>query len=327
LQEVDYNFYKTADTGFKAYQAKQVDSSGIPAALIPSQKPVLGSQYRQYPNLTIFYLNMNYLAKPFDNIKIRQAFELAINKDVLNTSILQGIDIPTCHIVPNGMPGYDKDLKCPGGAPTSGDVAMAKTLLQQGMQEEGITTLPPITISYQANSPTLEKIITTIRQMWTTALNVTVKTNVLDFGALLKAINQSACTPPATTASCLGKGLQMWYSGWIADYPDPQDWTTLQFANGAPNNQANYGQNTSLDAATQAQTQQGLAQADLMPAGDARFNAYNALEQQLVNDVAWLPLYQANGVAVYQSYITGIVNNAQGLTPPDDWANIYITVH
>ena len=327
LQEVDYNFYKTVDTEFKAYQANQVDFSGIPAALIPSQKAKLGTQYHQYPTLTIFYIGMNYLYKPFDNIKIRQAFELAINKDVINTSVLNGIDNPTCHIVPAGMPGYNANLKCPGGAPTSGNAQMAKQLLQQGMQEEGITTLPPITFTYGNNSPTLAKIITTIRQMWQQVLGVNVNTNTLDFGPLIKAESQTACATPTTPQKCMNQGLQLWWAGWLADYPDPQDWLTLQFGNGAPNNQFNYGENLTSDAATQQQTQAALAKDDLATPGAARFASYNSAEQQLVNDVSWLPIYQSSGVEVVKPYLHGIVDNAQTITPPDTWANIYITVH
>ena len=83
-----------------------------------------------------------------------------------------------------------------------------------------------------------------------------------------------------------------WYSGWVADYPDPQDWTTLQFDKGVPNNNINYGQNTSSDAATQQQVQQQLEAADINPDQTARLQAYMQAEQQLVNDVAWLPMEQ-----------------------------------
>ncbi|MEO7019358.1 MAG: peptide ABC transporter substrate-binding protein, partial [Ktedonobacteraceae bacterium] len=202
----------------------------------------------------------------------------------------------------------------------------AMSLLQAGMAEEGITSLPPIKITY-STGPTLGLLMTAIRQMWSTVLNVNVAANVEDFTKELGDINQSVCTTPATPAVCLGKGIQMWSIGWSADYPDPQDFTTLQFDNGVANNQANYGQNTALDATTQVQTQVGLEKADAMPAGAARFNAYMPLEQQLVNDVAWLPLYQTSGVEVIKPYVSGWVDNAQASTPPDDWANIFITVH
>src|SRR5437588_12737263 len=102
---------------------------------------------------------MNYLYKPFDNIHIRQAMDVAINKDVISTSLYHGIRVPTCHIVPQGQPGYDASLKCPGGAPTSGNPTLAKQLFTQGLQEEGLTlaTLPPIKITYQSNAQTLAK--------------------------------------------------------------------------------------------------------------------------------------------------------------------------
>ena len=166
LQEVDFNFYKTVETGYKAYQSNQVDWSSVPAELIPTQKFALGGQYHQYPTLTIFYVAMNYLYKPFDNVNIRRAFELAINKDVLNTAINQGLHNPTCHIVPAGMPGYDPNLTCPNNAPTSGNATLAKQLLQEGMQQEGIAALPPIKYTYRSNNTTQSKIATTLLSMW-----------------------------------------------------------------------------------------------------------------------------------------------------------------
>ena len=50
-------------------------------------------------------------------------------------------------------------------------------------------------------------------------------------------------------------------------------------------------------------------------------------EQQLVNDVAWLPLYQTTYPFVLKPYVQGVVFNAQSLIPPNDWGNIYISVH
>lgn len=327
LQEVDLNFYKTVETAFKAYQSNQVDFSSVPPSLVPTQKPLLGTQYHQYPTLIMYYIAMNYLAKPFNNINIRRAFELAINKDVLNTAINSGIDIPTCHIIPSGMPGYDPNLKCPENAPTSGNPALAKQLLTQGMQEEHMTTLPPIKLTYRSNSTVQAKIVTTLLSMWQAALGVTLQTNTLDFGPELHAESQSTCQTPDTPQKCLDQGLQMWFGGWAADYPDPQDWTSLQFGKGAPYNEFNYGENASLDTATQVKTQQALAASDVMPNGTARYSSYNTSEQQLVNDVAWCTLYQFNGGEAIKPYVSGWVDNAQQITPPDDWANIYITVH
>ena len=117
--------------------------------------------------------------------------------------------------------------------------------------------------------------------MWQTTLGVSVKANPEDFNKLLSDV---------TAATNNANGLQFWWLGWIADYPDPQDWTTLQFDKGVPNNNMNYGQNNTSDAATQQQVQQQLEAADVNPDNTSRMQAYMQAEQQLVNDVAWLPI-------------------------------------
>jgi oligopeptide transport system substrate-binding protein len=45
----------------------------------------------------------------------------------------------------------------------------------------------------------------------------------------------------------------------------------------------------------------------------------------LVNDVAWIPRYQATTTIVRKPCVVGMVDNAQSLIPPDDWGSIYIT--
>lgn len=121
--------------------------------------------------------------------------------------------------------------------------------------------------------------------------------------------------------------MPIWGIGWIADYPDPQDWTTLQFDKGVPNNNMNYGQNNSSDAAVQQQTQQLLEQADINPDLTSRLQQYDQAQQQLVNDVAWLPMEQVTSAIVLKPYVKGLVFNPQILIPPNDWGNIYIASH
>ena len=328
LQEVDFDFYKTAETAYAAYQANQVDITPIPPEDLQVAKTKT-KEYSQNSELVIDYIAMNYLDKPFDNIHIRQAFELAINKDVLSTALYHGIRPPTCHIVPQGQPGYNASLKCVSNAPTSGDPTMAKTLLQQGMRQEGWTSvsqIPPIKITYESSAPTLANEVTSIRQQIQTTLGITIQTAILDFVPLLTAESNTLCTNPNYTA-CVGKGLQMWWAAWGADYPDPQDWTTLQFDKYAPNNEWNYGQNGSTDAAQQQLVQQKLEQADVTTDQTTRLQMYNQAEQQLVNDVAWLPMDQRFGARLLKSYVIGRVFNAQSLVPPNDWGNVYIAAH
>jgi oligopeptide transport system substrate-binding protein len=323
LTKLTYPFYKDTATNFEAYQAGQTDyAQGVPTADLTIARALPNNQYQSVPQLWINYYTMNYLVKPFDNIHIRQAFALAINKDLIVHSVWKDTIIATNHIVPKGMPGYNANLTAPDGVTgTSGDTTKAKALLQQGLQEEGwssVSQMPAIKLTYPSGSPDADNEVAAILQMWQTTLGVSVKANPEDFNKLLTDTEAALNNP---------NGLQFWGIAWIADYPDPQDWTTLQFGKGSQYNQINYGQNNSADAATQQQTQQALAAADINQDQTSRMQAYNQAEQQLVNDVAWLPMEQVAVQQVLKPYVRGMVFNPQLLIPPNDWGNIFIATH
>ncbi len=322
LTKLTQPFYKDVGTAYKAYEASQVDIAAVPSANLAAAKVLPNNQYQQIPQLAIFYLTMNYLVKPFDNIHIRQAFDLALNKDAIAHSVYKDSVVASNHIVPKGMPGYNTNLTGPDGVTsTQGDQTKAKALFQQGLTEEGWTSVaqvPPIKLTYPTTGQDIQNEIAAEIQMWQTTLGVSVKADPISFNTLLNE------TVAATNNA---KGLQFWWLGWIADYPDPQDWTTLQFDKGVPNNYMNYGQNSTSDAAQQQAVQQALEAADVNPDNTSRLQAYMTAEQQLVNDVAWAPIYQSTLSQVVKPYVKGLVTNAGGLIPPDDWANTYIIAH
>ena len=318
LKKLIMPFYLERNTNFQAYQSNQVDVSYVPAEKIDQAKNLSEGQYHPTPQLWINYYSMNYLSKPFDNIKIRQAFALAVNKEEIAHNVHHDDVLATNHIVPKGMPGYYDALKGPDGTQnTTGNVTMAKQLFQQGLQEEGLTvaTFPSVTMTVSSSGLVENRNeFAALQQMWQNALGVSIKVNDIDFNKLLDEI-------PATTNN--PKGLQFWGIAWIADYPDAQDWTTLQFDNGAQNNNMNYGQNKSSDASVQQQTQQLMEQADVNQDQTTRLQQYNKAEQQLINDVAWLPIDQQIQPTVIKPCVVGFNYNAQDLTPPDDWAGVY----
>jgi oligopeptide transport system substrate-binding protein len=322
LRQLSIVFYKDVATQYKAYQTGQVDlSPGIPTADIPSARTKT-KEYHQTPELTIDYLGMNYLVKPFDNIQFRQALSLGINRDEIMSAIWKNTRLPTYHIVPSGMPGYNPNLTGPNGVKsTAGDVTQAKQLLQQALTAMGLSSpsqLPPLPLYYSAGSQDVINEINALVQQWQVNLGVTVKPQQVDFNKLLDYLNALPGNP---------HGIGFWAIGWIADYPDPQDWTTLQFDVNSSNNQVNYGQNHSSDAATQQQVQKELEQADTMSNGPDRYKIYNDAEQQLVNDVAWLSLDQRTAQIMVKPYVVGLQFNAELLYPPELWANVYIAAH
>ncbi|HEV2659035.1 MAG TPA: ABC transporter substrate-binding protein, partial [Ktedonobacteraceae bacterium] len=129
-------FYMGASTAYKDYRVDRLDSTPVPVAQLAQVKQAIRGQYHQYPLLAINYLAMNYLVKPFDNIKIRQAFALALNKDLIVARVYTGSAIATNHIIPGGIPGSSANLTGPtGGKGTAGDPATARKLFAAGLRE------------------------------------------------------------------------------------------------------------------------------------------------------------------------------------------------
>jgi oligopeptide transport system substrate-binding protein len=317
IQKLELLLSGDLDTTYNNYLTHQIDTTGIigvpPAHLAEARtRP----DFHAYPVLSIRYLTMNYLVKPFDNIHIRQAFALTIDKDLLAKTVFRNAVLPTNHVVPQGMPGFDRNLKGPAGVSSlSGDKNLARQLLQQGMQEEHLTAFPSVTFSYFTEVKSIVDATQAIIQMWQNVLGVTVKSEGFAFDKLVSLESATVNNPD---------GLQIWTGGWFADYPDAQDWLSIIFQQGSGYNQMNYGQNQSSDVAKQLQVQQVLAQADVDQNQTERLKLYNMAEEQIVDDVGWIPFYQVKRQVLQNPRLVGIVYNALDIIPPDDWGNIYI---
>lgn len=320
LKKVVMPFVSQGDTTYKLYQNNQVDSAPIPSTQLADAQSQLGAQFHKQPLLDTFYLSLNYLAKPFDNIKVRQAFALAIDKDEIARNVFHNAVLPTNHIVPEGMPGYNPALTGPQGQKgTSGNAELAKQLFQEGLKEEGMqaANVPTVTLTAASQGAADKRNeYAALQQMWHNVLGVNVKINDIDLAQLYAERSATLHNP---------NGLQMHTLDWIADYPDPQDWLTLLFDGNSGKNAVNYGQNSSADVAQQQATQRLMEQADITADPTARMKMYNQAEQSLVNDVAWIPVYQNTNIFARKACVVGIVDNAQNVTPPTDWGNVYIS--
>ncbi len=318
VQKIVMPIYKVADTTYQVYQTNGLDDTGIPIEDLETARTK--PDFHQTTTLSIFYYTMNFNQKPFDVIACRQAFELAINKDLIASAVYKNSVLPTNHIVPKGQPGYDSSLTGPDGTTsTAGNPTQAKADLQKCLQAEGyanVSAVPPITLTYASSGvQALRNEVAAEQQMWQNVLGISVKLNDIDFNKLV-------------TDESLGcSNTLQFYSGpgWIADYPDPQDWTTLQFDKGSSQNGMCFGQNKGPDAAAQQQVQQQLEAADTNGNPTARLAAYNAAEQVLVNDVAWLPVYQGISTILRKPCVQGVVDTSFGTVPPQDWSKIYIS--
>ena len=316
LQKVTFTFFHSPDEAYQAYQDHKIDMTGVPITTFANDRK--RSDFFQVPQLWINHYAMNYLTKPFDNLHIRQAFALAIDKTALLRDVWKDTLLPTNHIVPQGMKGYNPDLTGPDGTKTlSGNPKLAQQLLQQGLEEEkwaSVSDMPPIHLTYASGVASFEQEVKELIAMWQKVLHVQVLASPVDYNTLLDRVTAATNNP---------QGIQFWGLSWVGEYPDAQDWLTLQFGKGAVYNNMNYGENNSPTAAQQQSIQQRLEQADANKQESERLSSYQEAEQQLIQDVAWIPIAQVTSTFLRTPAIVNIKDNALSSIPPDDWAAIY----
>ncbi|GCE08997.1 ABC transporter substrate-binding protein [Dictyobacter aurantiacus] len=319
LTTIVFTPYESTQNAYSAYQANLSDFvDNIPSSLIDKVNQDQG--FHRSLQLTTTYIAMNYLNKPFDNIKIRQAFALAVNKTLISKEIRKNTVLPTNHIIPEGDPGASATLAGPAGVQTLfGDPTLAKKLLAEGMREEGIASLqtfPQVTLTYPSTAdPLRHNEMVIMQKMWKNNLGISVQLQEMPGSDFYQAISSQQGV----------KNMQMWRLSWAADYPDASDWMTVQFGQNASQNVFAYGQNHNSNMARQREIQHILAQADVTQNLPQRTIMYRSVEQELVNDVAWLPLYQYFDNYVVKPNIHGLTINAMGMVAPDDWPDIYVT--
>jgi ABC-type oligopeptide transport system substrate-binding subunit len=138
LSKIIYNIGSDRDSNYKAFQAGQYDAAPVPPALeaVAAKKP----GFQQVPALASRFIEMNWLVKPLDNVHVRQALDLAINKDlIINHVIGPNIVTPSNHIVPKGIPGYNDKLTGPGGVAGTAGADTITSIVAEWKSVLGIT--------------------------------------------------------------------------------------------------------------------------------------------------------------------------------------------
>ena len=203
LDEFKFVFSVTPSTALLRLKQGDVDMLGdnIPPADVAN---VLASpqwkQSVQSQKMTAnFYFYMNQQFKPFDNVKVRQALEWAIDRDKL-VKLQSGQASTTWQFFPDGMPGHE-----PGKQYYGYDPAKAKQLLAEAGYPSGFSTT-----LYSFNVDPEPKIAQSV-QNDLAAVGVKASLKLLDrdtFYTLAGTANKTPC------------GIQDW---WM-DFPDPSDW-------------------------------------------------------------------------------------------------------
>jgi oligopeptide transport system substrate-binding protein len=271
--------------------------------------------------LTEQFMGLNELAPPFTDLDVRQAFALAVNKQLIADKVLDGSALPTNHIIPQGEPGFFAGLTAPGGSTraVTGDFDKAQKLISDYFSQCSCSSLT-VTLTYPDDAKR-SAVAQAIIPMWQTVLSgpwgqVHVIPNPMSFQELLY-------TDIPSTIGHAGP-LQIWLIGYAADYPDPFVWLNSIFAPNAYLNAFNYHDDTQFAAwvlMQQANTEQNVGK---------RLALYNQAEQQLVNAAVEIPYDQEKGIWRIKPYVQGFNPSALQTSQPLpalDWANVKILVH
>ncbi len=277
LQRV--RFILSGGSSITMYENNEIDVSGVGLTDIdrvldpgnPLNKELINS-----PELSVGYIGFNTSKAPFDDVKVRQAFNYAVDKRKIVSVVLKDLVEAAAGILPPGLPGYSKDIKGLEYDPAKAKQLLAESKYKtpQGMGRIVIT----IPGTGTALPPTSEAII----QQWKDNLGVTVEIQQVEFATFLQDLNRGT--------------FQAFEIGWVADYPDPQNFLDLLFHSGSLENRAYFADPEVDRILDQARTEKDEPK---------RLALYRQVEQMIVDKAPWLPLWHGRGYILVKPYIKG----------------------
>src|SRR5450830_508666 len=139
LTKITYLMVTDSSTGLSMYQSGQLDASPtVPVSELP--KLIASGDVKILPMLATSLYMFNCTKKPFNDVRVRKALTLAINRQQIVDNIVKGGQVPALAMVPYGiadaLPG--SDFRTVGGSYyKDNDVATAKALLAQAVYPNG----------------------------------------------------------------------------------------------------------------------------------------------------------------------------------------------
>jgi len=280
LKGIEMAMIADSAVAFQAYKNGELDIGGVaPEDLAAVQgDAALSKEVVDLPGSCTFYLGFNVNKPPFDNVKVRQAFAQAFDRDAWVRDVFSGLGAPTQTFIPPGFPGYEKSDQW------KFDPAAAKqSLADAGFAD--LTKLPEIKLTFSSsarNKVRFEWVANQIKQN----LGVDAKLDPVDPTAYTALVKDPKTTP------------QMFYLGWCADYPDPQDWLTLVFKTG--------GSASGRIGWADKQFDDLVTKADIEPDAAKRADLYAQAQKLLIDEAP--VAFTSNDInkALVKPYVKGV---------------------
>ncbi|NWF80888.1 MAG: peptide ABC transporter substrate-binding protein [Chloroflexi bacterium] len=311
VELVEFRFFPNTNSAFDAYQAGEVDVMGSVQAGVPAPRL---AETRNHPDFQTIstpvarYIGFNNTVPPFDNMYVRQAFAQAVDKDRLVAQVLGGSATPARRILPAGFAGTSEAI-----APLAFDPVGARAALGLAGYVSG-ASLPPVTLTFESGDADLGRVAEALQRNWREILGIEVQLEPVPRQTLIDRLDAMIIDPrdPATR-------MQLYISVWGADYPDPQNFISLQLRSGSPYNNGHW-QHARFDALVdEADRMSGQGQQR------ERFQRYRDAEQIAISEVGWLPLYNPLVTLAIRPTVRGLAPTVspQGIIAAD-WTRVRI---
>jgi oligopeptide transport system substrate-binding protein len=265
------------------YENNELDSTFVSVVdidrVLDTTNP-LNKELTIAPKFSIDYIGFNVTKPPFDDVKVRQAFNMAIDKKTIADVVLKKTAQPAYGVLPPKFPGFNDSLK---GLTYNPD--MAKQLIKDSKYGD-VSKLPEITLYISgaggSAGPETQAIVEMIKQN----IGVDVSIQQQEFAAFLGELNKRP------------NSFQMYSIGWIADYPDPQDFLDILFHGTSLDNHTGYN-NPVLNKL--------LEDARVETDSKKRIDQYQQAEQIIVTDAVWIPLFVGDDYWLTKPYVKGMI--------------------
>lgn len=302
LSKVNEQVSESTTTSYNLFQAGKADETGLTGQQVASNKNKAGYHARLSSAIRRLELNQNKV-KAFKDLKIRQAFSYAINRQQLANNILKDGSIPAKGFVPSGMgtnpktgAQFEDDAYVKSGV--SYDLQKAKSLLKQGYKETGTKS---INVTLLASDDDTSKQTAEFLQSQLDRLpNVNISVQSIPFTQLIS--RQTA------------GNYEITLKNWQAVFGDPINFLDV-FQKGSSylNNGWNNNQFNKL-----------LDQSENVYGNDPvkRWSRLVAAEKILMKDQGTIPLVQVAHPQLLKTDVKNVSFNPTGV--PYDFKNVYL---
>ena len=285
IEEVHYLPIEEASTELKRYRAGELDITGaIPANQLDWIRKNLPGELHIAPTLGTYYYGFNLTRPPFkDNLKLRQALSMAVDREILTEKISKAGEIPAYGWVPPGVSNYTSQALDYAKMTKAERIKKAKQLYQEAGYNQG----NPLTVEIRYNtSEGHKKMAIAIAAMWKKNLGIRARLINEEWKVFLENRKQKKLT-------------EAFRGGWIGDYNDAFTFAELM--------QSDHGINDSgyNNPEYDKLLEQAAHESDL----DKRRLIMEEAERMLLKDHAIMPLYFYVTKHLIKPYVKGYQPN------------------